>query len=361
MKDSDVKYWVGFTLIRGIGRSRVSLLERHFGDLEKAWHAGAGELSASGLDQRSVDAIVTARPQISLDAELDKLEKHKVMALTWHDPKYPRRLKEIDSCPPVLYVRGSLLPEDHCSIAVVGTRRASVYGRQVTEEIVGDLARSGITVVSGLARGIDTVAHEVALRVGGRTLAVCACGVDMVYPSENVELARRVIDQGALISEFPLGSRPRAEHFPLRNRIMSGMSLGVLVIEAGERSGALITAHQAVEQNREVFAVPGNVFSPASRGTNRLIQEGAKLVRNCSDVLEELNLTVVIGQPEAKETIPASDAESQLLSCLSPQGAFIDDICHRSGLPVSAVSGILTMLELKGLAKQVGTASYALA
>jgi DNA processing protein len=142
---------------------------------------------------------------------------------------------------------------------------------------------------------------------------------------------------------------------------MSGMSLGVLVIEAGERSGALITAHQAVEQNREVFAVPGNVFSPASRGTNRLIQEGAKLVRNCSDVLEELNLTVVIGQPEAKEMIPASDAESQLLSCLSPQGAFIDDICHRSGLPVSAVSGILTMLELKGLAKQVGTASYALA
>ena len=361
MESSEVKYWIGFNLVQGIGPAKFSLLLNYFGELQKAWEASAGDLAAAGLDRRSVLAILARRSQISPDEELDKLERYGAKVITWNDPEYPHRLKEIDSSPPVLYIRGSLMSDDECCIAVVGTRKASAYGRQSTEELVSDLARNGITIVSGLARGIDTVAHEVALQVGGRTIAVSACGPDMVYPSSNAALARRIIEQGALVSEFPLGSTPRAEHFPLRNRIISGMSIGVLVVEAGERSGALITAHQAAEQNRDVFAVPGNVFSPASKGTNALIQEGAKLIRNCSDILEELNLSVVAEQLEMKEIVPASDVESQLLSYLSSEGTYIDEICHRSGLPISAVSGIITMLELKGLAKQVGNATYAIA
>lgn len=360
MESGEVKYWIGFNLIRGIGSAKFSLLLNHFGDLERAWEASASELAAAGLDRRSVEAILARRSQVSPEEELNRLDQYRIKVITWNDPEYPHRLKEIDSSPPVLYVRGSLLPDDECCIAIVGTRRASAYGRQSAEELAGDLARNGITIVSGLARGIDTVAHEASLQAGGRTIAVSACGLDMVYPSSNAALARRIIEQGALISEFPLGATPRAEHFPLRNRIISGMSLGVLVVEAGERSGALITAHQAAEQNREVFAVPGNIFSSSSKGTNNLIQEGAKLVRNCSDIFEELNLSVVAEQLEMKEIVPASDVESQLLSYLSSEGTYIDEICHRSGLPISAVSGIITMLELKGLAKQVGNATYAL-
>jgi DNA processing protein len=244
---------------------------------------------------------------------------------------------------------------------VVGTRRATVYGRQVTEEIVADLARSKITIVSGLAKGIDSIAHHTALESGGRTLAVFACGLDIVYPSDNVNLARRIMQQGALISEYPLGTKPRAENFPRRNRIMSGLSLGVLVVEAGESSGALITAHLALEQNREVFAIPGSILSPTSQGTNQLIQEGAKLVRHYRDILEELNLTAVAQQIEMKELMPATDTESLLLKRLSAEPVHIDEICRTSGLPISTVSSTLTMMELKGLVKQVGSMNYALA
>jgi len=360
MDSEELKYWVSFSIIRGIGRAKFSLLLGYFDDLGKAWYAQASDLTAAGLDAKSVQLIIDNRSEISPDAEIKRLEQHEVRALTWNDKDYPSRLREIHDCPPVLYVRGSFLTEDEVPLAVVGTRHASAYGRRVAEEIVGDLVRNGITVVSGLARGIDAVAHDVALKAGGRTIAVCACGLDMVYPSEHVALAHRIIDQGALVSEFALGVRPKGEHFPLRNRIMSGISLGVLVIEAGERSGALITAHQAAEQNRELFAVPGNIFSPTSKGPNHLIQDGAKLVRNCADILEELNLTAVAQQLEFKELVTTTDIESQLLSCLSSEATCIDDICYQSGLPASTVSSLLTILELKGLAKQMGNSSYAL-
>jgi len=244
---------------------------------------------------------------------------------------------------------------------VVGTRRATVYGRQVTEEIVTDLAQSKITIVSGLAKGVDSVAHQAALAAGGRSIAVFACGLDVVYPSENAYLARNIMQQGALISEYPLGTRPRAENFPRRNRIMSGLSLGVLITEADETSGAMITAHMALEQNREVFAIPGSILSPASRGTNHLIQEGAKLVRDYTDILEELNLMTVARQMEIREVIPASDTESQLLKHLGAEPIHVDEVCRSSGLPISTVSSTLAMMELKGLVKQLGSMSYALA
>jgi DNA processing protein len=361
MDSNEVKYWVGFNLIPGIGEKRVSLLESYFGDLGIAWHASGDELGAAGLDAKSVEVILALRPRISLDAELEKLERYKVKVLTRNDPIYPPRLKEIYEPPPLLYVRGTLIPEDEWAIAVVGTRRVSVYGRQVAEEIAADLARNKITVVSGLAKGVDSVAHRTALEVGGRTIAVAGCGLDMVYPSDHVALARKIMEHGALISEFPLGTRPKAEHFPQRNRIMSGMSLGVLVVEAGEKSGALLTARWALEQDREVFAVPGSIFSPYSRGTNRLIQEGAKLVRNYADILEELNLTVATQQLEMKEVVPTTDTEAQVLRYLSEEAMHIDDLCRNSGLPIAAVSSTLTMLELKGLAKQAGGMNYVLA
>ena len=359
--NKDLKYWVGFSLIPGIGRVRFAQLEKHFGNLEAAWQATTADLKRSGLDGRSIRAITSRQPEISLDAEMEKLGRYGVKAFTWHDSEYPARLKEIYDYPPVLYVRGSLLPEDEWCLAVVGTRRATVYGRQITEELVTDLARSKITVVSGLARGIDSIAHKAALEAGGRTIAVFACGLDSVYPAENAELARRIIQQGALISEYPLGTRPRADNFPRRNRIMSGLSLGILVTEAGQRSGAMITAQLALEQNREVFAVPGSILSPSSNGTNHLIQEGAKLVTNHNDILEELNLTAVAHQMEIREIVPASDTESLLLKQLGAEPAHIDEVCRRTGLSISAVSSTLAMMELKGLVKQAGNMNYILA
>ena len=361
MSNKNIKYWVGFSLIPGIGRVRLTQLENYFSNLEDAWKASPVELKHAGLDSGSIRAIQYWQPKISLEAEMEKLDRYGVKVLTWHDPDFPSRLKEIYDYPPLLYVRGSLLPEDEWCLAVVGTRRASVYGRQVTEEIVADLAQNKITIVSGLAKGIDSIAHHSALDAGGRSIAVFASGLDIVYPSENASLARSIIQQGALISEYPLGTRPKADNFPRRNRIMSGLSLGVLVVEAGETSGALITAHLALEQNREVFAIPGSILSPASRGTNRLIQEGAKLVRSYTDILEELNLTAVAQQIEMKEVIPASDTESLLLKQLSAEPTHIDEVCRSSGLPISMVSSTLAMMELKGLVKQVGTMNYVLA
>ena len=335
-------------------------MRSYFGSLEDAWKASPGELKQAGLDSVALRAIIQQRPNISPEAEMEKLDRYGVKVLTCNDPGYPSRLREIYDYPPVLYVRGSLLAEDEWCLAVVGTRRATVYGKQVTEEIVTDLAQSKITIVSGLAKGIDTVAHQSALAAGGRSIAVFACGLDTVYPSENANLARSIMEHGALISEYSLGTRPRAENFPRRNRILSGLSLGVLVTEADETSGAMITAHMALEQNREVFAIPGSILSPASRGTNHLIQEGAKLVRDYTEILEELNLTAVARQMEMREILPESDTESLLLKQLSAEPTHIDEVCRSSGLPASAVSSTLAMMELKGLVKQVGAMNYVL-
>jgi DNA processing protein len=361
MNSQDLKYWVGFSFIPGIGRVRLNQLESHFGNLGSAWQASTGELRKARLDDAVIRAIDTWRPKITLDEEMEKIERYGVTVLTWHDDAYPARLKEIYDYPPILYIKGSLVPADEWCLAVVGTRRATAYGRQVTEDLVSDLVRNNITILSGLARGIDSIAHQTALDNGGRTIAVLACGLDIIYPAENMNMARRILENGALISEYPLGTKPRPDHFPRRNRILSGMSLGVLVTEAGEGSGALITANLALEQNRDVLAVPGSILSPASRGTNHLIQEGAKLVQNCQDILEELNLQAVSQQLEFKEIIPASETESTLMQKLSAEPAHIDDICAGSGLPVATVSSTLAMMELKGMVRSVGNMSYVLA
>jgi DNA processing protein len=360
--NADIKYWVAFNNIPGIGRVRFGQIESYFGGLEQAWHAPVGELKKAGLDSVALRAISECRDSIDPEAEMAKLERYSIKVITCNDKSYPRRLKEIYDFPPLLYMRGELKPEDDWCLAVVGTRRATVYGKQITEEITSDLARSKITIVSGLARGIDTIAHRSALEAGGRTIAVFASGLDIVYPAENTRLAQDIMEHGALLSEYPLGTRPRAENFPRRNRILSGLSLGVLVTEGGEDSGAMITAADALEQNREVFAVPGSILSPSSRGTNQLIQKGeAKLVRQYTDILEELNLMAVERQIEMREILPESENEAMLLKQLSAEPSHIDEVCRRSGLPAATVSGTLAMMELKGLVKQVGTMNYVLA
>jgi DNA processing protein len=283
------------------------------------------------------------------------LEAHGVTALARIDTRYPSRLREIDDAPPVLYVRGAWLPEDEWGVAIVGTRRATAYGRQATSEFARGLAASGVTVVSGLARGIDTIAHRTALDSGGRTVAVLANGLDHVYPPENRRLADEIIERGALITDYPLGTKPRAEFFPRRNRILSGVSLGTLIVEGDFQSGAMITARFALEQNREVFSVPGSIFSPQSRGPISLIRDGAIPVSQVEDILDTLNLTMIGAQLDfGRAAPPESDDERALMAVLTREPQHVDIIARRASLAAGTVSGTLALLELKGLVRDVG-------
>ncbi len=260
----DKKYWVAFNLVRGIGAVRLQGLIDHFGDVASAWQGEPDELRDAGLSGKVIERLLEMRGSLDVDKLWDRIVAQGIHIITWQDECYPHRLKEIDQAPPVLYARGEILPEDDFAVAIVGTRRITPYGRQVTEELAGFLASTGITVVSGLARGVDAAAHNAALRAGGRTLAVLGSGVDRIYPPENRTLAEQMMAHGAILSDYPVGTAPEATNFPPRNRIISGLSLAVVVIEAGETSGALITAEFAAEQGREVFAVPGSILAPQS-------------------------------------------------------------------------------------------------
>ena len=363
--DDQIKYWVALGRVRLLGTVRFRRLEAYFGQAENAWTAAYGELKAAGMEDRVVKEIVATRDRVSPDDEMAKLERIGVKAINWRHQDYPARLKEISDPPPVLYYKGELLSSDERSLAVVGTRSPTSYGREVAATLTADLARNGLTIVSGLALGIDGIAHRAALDAGQRTIAVVANGLDIVYPRDHTGLSQRIAEQGAVVSEMPLGVRPDSRSFPRRNRLISGISLGSLVVEAGEASGARWTVYHALEQNREVFCVPGSIFSPASRLTNRLIQEGAKLVSHANDVMEELNLSVVGHQIEmrlAQESIPDlainGDSESKLMDQLDHEPIHIDDIRRRAGMPITEVSGLLTMLELQGKVKQVGCMHY---
>ncbi|MBN1936219.1 MAG: DNA-processing protein DprA [Anaerolineae bacterium] len=355
------KYWIGFNIIPQIGPAKVRALIDHFGDLEAAWHANATSLVQAGLDRRAIDNLIGRRGALDLDAEMDKIEQQDIAFLTWEDANYPALLQEVYNPPPVIYVRGELCPKDDWAIAIVGTRKATLYGKQVTERFSTDLALNRITIVSGLARGIDSVAHRAALDAGGRTIAVLGCGLDRVYPAENHQLAHDIIKNGALISEYPLGTPADARNFPPRNRIISGLSLGVLVVEAGVGSGALITVNFATEQGREVFAVPGNIVSKSSEGCNRLIHDGAKMVLGVEDILEELNLSMIAQQVEARAVLPANETEARLLELISDAPTHMDELCRQSKLPIQEVSSTLALMELKGIVRQMGGMNYVLA
>ncbi|MDA1010247.1 MAG: DNA-protecting protein DprA [Chloroflexi bacterium] len=351
----DLQYRVALHRVHRLWSVRFALLERAYSDLGDAWRASLGDLLATGLDRLTAEAIVSARSEVDPDSEMERLHHAGVRPLARTDPAYPSRLREIDDAPPVVYLRGTLAPEDEWSIAMVGTRRATAYGRQATSEIARGLAAGGVTVVSGLARGVDTNAHRAALDAGGRTIAVLANGLDTIYPPENRRLADEIVDAGALISDYPLGTKPRADFFPRHNRILSGLSLGTLVVEGDVKSGAMITAKFATEQNRDVFAVPGSIFSPGSRGPLSLIRDGATPVASATDILEALDLARVGAQLDfGRAAPPESTEERSLMGVLTRDPQHIDEVVRRSGLAAAIVSGTLALLELKGLVRDVG-------
>jgi DNA processing protein len=351
-------YWVGLNLVKGIGSVRFKALLDVFGNPEAAWNASPEALIQAGLSQKIVESFQRVRKGVSLDQIWDRLQSLGVDVLTWDDGGYPRHLKEIDQPPPVLYVRGSLIPEDEWSVAIVGTRRVTAYGRQVAEEVATTLAQNGVTIVSGLARGVDSIAHQAAINAGGRTLAVLGNGVDIVYPPENRHLATQIMEHGALVSDYALGTQPDGINFPPRNRIISGLSLAVIIVEAGETSGALITASFAAEQGRDVFAVPGNINAPQSQGTNRLIRDGAQPLINPQDVLEALNLTMVTEHRAVRVALPSDPIESRLYKLLSQEPMHVDEIRAQAEMPIETVSATLAMMELKGMVRQVGGMNY---
>ncbi len=365
----ELAHWVAFSRFPGVGPVRFKLLLDFFdNDVAAAWNADSKRLVEAGLDQKTIDKLIAQRSKITPQHELEILEKKRIRVITWKDANYPPLLRRIEYAPPVLYVYGAFTEDDrHFTLGIVGTRKMSTYGRQVTERFSTELAQGKITVVSGLAVGVDTVAHTAALDAGGRTLAVLGCGLDTIYPPGNYNLAKRIVEsgQGALLSTFPLGVRPDAGNFPARNHIISGLSLGVLVTEAPPTSGALITANSALNQGREVFAVPGGIFSTTSAGVNKLIQDGAHPVTSTRDILECLNIHVIPQNEETREQLktlaPDNAEERALLKFLSLEGCHIDELTRQSELEANTVAATLVMMELKGMVKHIGGMHYVLA
>ena len=332
----------------------------HFGSLQRAWQAPENELRSAGLPAKSLEKLCAGRETLDLKQEMQKVRDSGTHLITLLDEAYPSLLKTIDDPPPLLYVRGELKPEDNLALAVVGTRKATRYGRDATFMLAKHCAAQGVTIVSGLAQGIDTAAHRGAIASGGRTIAVLGTGTDRIYPNENTELAAHIVKNGAIISEFPIGTPPLANNFPRRNRIISGLACGVLVGEAPENSGALITVQSALEQGRDVFAVPANIFNETGAGANRLIQDGARLVMNAADILSELNIAYIQAETERRtdEIAPTNDTETLILSMLESDPVHIDDIIHRTGLAAPEVLSTLSVLELKGLAQTEAPMQY---
>lgn len=364
MSDDPRRYYVGFNLVKGIGSARLKALIDHYGDIEKAWNAPVQSLNNSGLGGKLIQNFLKIRSQIDLNEVWKRIENSGISVLTWDDldpekgPIYPLKLREIELPPPVIYLKGTIIEDDEWAVAIVGTRRVTAYGRQLADEVSRSLARNGVTVVSGLAKGVDSIAHQSALSENGRTIAVLGSGVDRIYPIENSRMAEKISHQGAVVSDYPPGTPPESTNFPPRNRIISALAKAVIVIEADEGSGALITAAFAVEQGKDVFAVPGNIHAPQSRGTNRLIQNGARLLMDPDEVLELLNMTQVINQRAVRSVLPIDATEAKLVSVLNKEPQHIDEIRLKLGLPIDQVSAVLTIMELKGYAKQVGGMNF---
>jgi DNA processing protein len=352
----DIFYWLGLSLNPGVGSIIFKRLLDHFKTPEAVFNAPIKELlKIDGVGEKIANEIKRGPDKKRVEKELKVIKELGINILTLNDEGYPRRLKDIYDPPPILYVRGELKKEDELAVAIVGSRKTSPYGRWITEKLSLELARQGVTIVSGMARGIDSHAHRGAINGEGRTIAVLGCGVDVIYPPENRSLFYQIIERGAVISEFPMGSLPEGGHFPRRNRIISGLSIGVVVVQAGSESGSLITARFALEQGREVFAVPGNVGAEGSRGTHKLIKEGAKLVESSEDILEEIlpqwKGKTITSHEEVVE-IGLDPEEQMIYKLLGENPIHIDTIIRETQFDPGKVSSLLLSLELKGFILQ---------
>lgn len=346
--------WLGLKSVPGVGNRLFLHLIEHFENPKNVFSAPKVELlKVEGVSDRLVPVIQRYKIPKEVKEDLSLAQKDGVKIITFSDSDYPSLLRHIHDPPPVLYVRGKV-HGDSLNIAIVGSRNPTSYGRTVTERLSGDLAQRGFTVVSGMARGIDAAAHIGALATEGKTVAVLGSGMGTIYPAENKSLFYRIAESGAVISEFPFLTPPEAHNFPVRNRIISGLSLGTVIVEATHRSGSLITARLAAEQGREVFAVPGSITSFKSMGTHRLIKQGAKLVEHVEDILEELNLDQPIPSIDTKEkpAISLTPEEKKILNELSPYPIHIDKLVRNLSFSAAQVSSLLLQLELKGLVTQ---------
>lgn len=351
----DLEAWLRLSLVAGVGPRILTQLLEHFGSPENALAAKETELcEVSGVGSKLARILSTAG-RIDVEAELATCHKHQIELLTARDEPYPRMLAEIADPPGVLYFQGEMIAADSVAIAIVGSRNATRYGIAQAERLASGLARAGVTIVSGLARGIDSAAHRAALAAGGRTLAVLAGGILKIYPPEHQGLAEEIARQGALVSEMPPNFVPIRNSFPQRNRIISGLALGTVVVEAAERSGALITARHSMEQNRDVFAVPGPVDSRASRGCHALIRDGARLVESAEDILEELGPLVETAEHDDGRQIrhPAelqlNQNETTVLQAIDTQPTEIDQVVRETGLPAHRVLSTISVLEVRQL------------
>ncbi len=356
--DAERQAWIGFNLVSGVGPVRTERLIDLFGSLADAWRAQPGRLRQV-LDEGTVERLVEVRNQGEVDRTIERMIETGISAITLLDDDYPELLAEIPAPPPLLYVKGDLLRDDRQAVAIVGTRRMTAYGRDLTASIAAGLARAGVTVVSGLALGVDGAAHQAALDAGGRSLAVKGCGVAYPYPATHRRLSADIAGSGALIAEYPPDRKPDANNFPARNRLISGLSLATVVIEAPERSGALITVSFAADQGREVFVVPGDVRSLMSAGCNALLREGARAVRSAVDILEDLNIGGRATAAPNQIAFPMDDTERLVMATLSREPKHIDEIAAALGLPIHQLATQLMMLELKGAVRNTGAQHYA--
>ncbi|NOQ68327.1 DNA-protecting protein DprA [Patescibacteria group bacterium] len=361
MSTPDHKYYNAFNLISQMGPLRFKKLCDYFDTIESAWNANSGEYEKAGLEKTVIEKIIQLKKEISPEKEFEKLEKENIKIITINDELYPKLLKEIHTAPALLYYKGQL-KKDEFTIAIVGSRKVSIYGKQVASQFARELSQAGSIIISGMAFGIDSIAHRECVKLKNRTIAVLGGGIDTnsIYPSSNRQIANEIISEGgAIISEYPISTPPLKQHFPARNRIISGLSLGILVIEAAESSGTLITTRFALEQNREVFAIPGNIYSTTSKGTNNLIKLGAKLVIKAEDILEELNLKSSIEIKKAREIIPDNEEEALILKNLTPdEPIHIDQLAKTVKMNTTAVSSLLTLMEIKGKVKNIGGMRY---
>ncbi|MDA8170169.1 MAG: DNA-processing protein DprA [Nitrospiraceae bacterium] len=355
-RHNDCRHLVALSCVPDIGPLTIRKLIARFGSAEAVFGMGARELESAGISRGRAEAIAGFSGWAEIGKWLEAAGKKGIDVLTYESENYPEMLKDIPDAPPVIYVRGSLNAEDRFAIGIVGTRTPTAYGLSQAERLAGELARMGFTIVSGLARGIDTAAHKGALKAGGRSFGIMGSGVDVPYPQENKGLMDMLSASGAVMSEFPLGAEPSKENFPRRNRIISGLALGVIVVEAAKGSGSLITANCALEQGREVFSIPGNINSAFSKGTNELIKRGARIVTGAEDILEELAPVLkgfLAKRPdEGGLKVQLNEDEKRLVGVMSPEPRHIDEIARELGMAMPAVSGLLLALELKGVVRQ---------